>query len=171
MQRETLSSAWYAVETQTRGEAKAQRNLERQGFTSFCPRFRKLRRHARRVDHVLAPVFPGYLFVRFDSERDAWHPINGTLGVKRLVSAANCRPQPMPGQAMQALLARCRGDVISGLFATLEPGQAVRLVSGPFANVLAHVEELDDSGRVRVLLDMLGGSAPLTVRIAALGPA
>lgn len=171
MYREYLSSAWYVAETQSRGEAKAQRNLERQGFSSFCPRFRKLRRHARRVDHVLVPVFPGYLFIRFDSERDSWHSINGTLGVKRLVGAAASRPQPMPAPAMQALLARCNGDIISGLFSSLEPGQAVRLVSGPFANVVGHVEALDERGRVRVLLDMLGGSTRLTVRLAALGPA
>lgn len=166
-----MASAWYVAETQTRGEAKAQRHLERQGFASFCPRFHKLRRHARRVDHVLMPVFPGYLFVRFDRQRDPWHAINGTLGVKRLVGVQNCRPQSMPEPAMEALISRCSGDVISGLFSTLEPGQLVRMVAGPFANLLAQVEELDDQGRVRVLLDILGKSTLVKVPMAALGPA
>ena len=170
MHHDRPSPAWYVAETFTRGEAQAQRNLERQGFASFCPRFRKMRRHARRVDFQLAPVFPGYLFVRFDRERDGWHAINGTTGVKRLIGPSGSRPQSMPGPAMQALLDRCSDDVIGGLFATLEPGQSVRLLSGPFANLLAQVERLDDRGRVRVLLDMLGGSTPVAVRISEVGP-
>ena len=163
--------AWYVAETLVRGEAKAQRNLERQGFASFCPRFRKMRRHARRVDYQLAPVFPGYLFVKFDRQRDEWHAINGTTGVKRLIGPTGSRPQSMPAPAMQALLARCSGDIISGLFVSLEPGQAVRLISGPFADSIAQVERLDERGRVRVLLDMLGGATPVSVRISEVGPA
>lgn len=171
MLRTHSTSAWYVAETNVRGEAQAQRNLEQQGFTSFCPRFRKQRRHARRVDHLMTPVFPGYLFVRFDRQRDSWHAINGTLGVRRLVGGSASRPQPMPEQAMAALLERCRGDLIDGLFAELAPGQPVRLISGPFANALAEVERLDSRGRVHVLLDMLGGKLPLRVDLSAVGPA
>ena len=171
MHRQQATGAWYVAETKVRGEAEAQRNLEHQGFTSFCPRFRKLRRHARRVDYRLAPVFPGYLFVRFDRQRDPWHAINGTFGVKRLVGPTSSRPQPMPAPAMHALLDRCRGDVISGLFTELEPGQPVRLISGPFANALAQVERLDERGRVHVLLDILGDSLPLRIDLSAVGPA
>lgn len=171
MQHDTPVPAWYVAETLVRGEAQAQRNLTRQGFESFCPRFSKVRRHARRVDRILAPVFPGYLFVHFDRQRDGWHAINGTTGIKRLVGPSGSRPQSMPALAMQALLARCSGDIISGLFTSLEPGQSVRLISGPFTDSLAHVERLDVRGRVRVLLDLLGGSTPVSVRINEVGPA
>ncbi len=171
MHRESTPLAWYVVETHVRGEAQAMRNLEQQGFTSFCPRFRKQRRHARRVDHSLAPVFPGYLFVRFDRQRDGWHAINGTLGVKRLVGPSASTPQPMPAPAMAALIERCDGNLISGLFAELAPGQPVRLISGPFANRLAQVERLDGRGRVHLLLDLLGGNLPLQVDLGAVGPA
>jgi transcriptional antiterminator RfaH len=171
MQDDVPVPAWYVAETFVRGEALAQRNLERQGFESFCPRFCKVRRHARRIDQVIVPVFPGYLFVRFDHQRDRWHAINGTTGIKRLIGPSGSRPQPMPALAMQALLARCCGDIVSGLFTTLEPGQSVRLISGPFADRLAHVERLDVRGRVRVLLDLLGGSTPVSVLISEVGPA
>lgn len=119
----------------------------------------------------MVPVFPGYLFVRFDIQRDGWHAINGTFGVRRLVGSSGGVPQPMPSAAMQALLDRCDGNVISGLFTELEPGQSVRLISGPFANVLAQVERLDVRGRVHVLLDIMGGKMPLRVELSAVGPA
>lgn len=77
----------------------------------------------------------------------------------------------MPATAMRSLFARCEGDIISGLFTTLQPGQQVRIVSGPFAERLAQVERLDDQGRVRVLLDILGGQTPLALSLSAVGPA
>ena len=165
------SSIWHVAETRPRAEVLAQANLERQGFACFCPRFRKTRRHARRVDSLLAPVFPGYIFVRFDPRRDHWSPINGTTGVRRLVGSVSGAPYPMPETVMSALFERCEGSVIQRMVPTLWPGQQVRLSSGPFATVLATIERLDDNGRVRVLLDILGGMVPTCVHIRDLEPA
>jgi transcriptional antiterminator RfaH len=165
------SPAWYVAEVAAQATQQAQRNLERQGFGSFCPRFRTVRRHARRVDQVLAPVFPGYIFVRFDPTRDQWRSINGTFGIKRLVGPSSGRPQPMPEAAMQALLARCEGEVMKCIAASLSPGQSVRLIAGPFADRLATIEQLGDRDRVRDLLDILGGAVPATVGTGDLSPA
>lgn len=150
-------SCWFAVETQPQGEARAQENLSRQGFESFCPRFRKIRRHARRKDVVLAPLFPGYLFVRFDRARDQWRSINGTLGVRRLVATNPYQPQPMPDGAMEFLLSRCEAGTAKLKDEPLPVGSMVRFAAGPFLDRLATVETLDASGRVKVLLEILGG--------------
>lgn len=165
------AAQWYVVETQPRAERLAQSHLARQRFASFCPRFRKTRRHARRTDEVLAPVFPGYLFVSFDSDRDNWTAINGTCGVRGLVGPRSNRPHAMPVAAMHALFSRCEGEVISSLCPTLVAGQQVRVLTGPFADAVAEVERLDDRGRVRVLLDLLGGRAPLALNVRDLAPA
>lgn len=162
---------WFVVETQPRAERLAVSHLERQGFPALCPHFRKTRRHARRVQSVLAPVFPGYAFVQFDPARHQWRAINGTTGVRRLVAASPMRPQPMPEGVMQLILARCEGDVMTSLVPQVAPGDEVRLVSGPFAGRLATVEGLDDRGRVRLLLDVLGGVTPVDVAREAVGPA
>ena len=77
----------------------------------------------------------------------------------------------MPDPVMSALFDRCEGNVIQQMVPTLAPGQQVRLSSGPFATVLATIERLDDHGRVRVLLDILGGSVPTHVNVRDLEPA
>ena len=166
-----ISGVWHVAETRPRAEVLAQANLERQGFDCFCPRFRKTRRHARRIDHLLVPVFPGYIFVGFDPRRDHWTPINGTTGVRRLVGSAAGAPYAMPEAVMAALFERCEGSVIQQMVPALALGQQVRLSNGPFATALATIERLDDNGRVRVLLDILGGSVPTTVRVRDLEPA
>lgn len=163
--------AWFVAETLPRAEFQAQIQLERQLFDCFCPRFSRQRRHARRIERVLAPLFPGYVFVRFDPDRDQWRSINGTTGVRRLIGGTPNRPQPMPQQAMEALVARCENGVVTRLVTDLEVGQRVRLNAGPFLDRLATVEELDDRGRVRVLLDILGGQVPARLAASDLMPA
>jgi transcriptional antiterminator RfaH len=49
---------WYVVHTQSYQEARAELNLRRQGFEVWLPLSRRRRRHARRIDTVLAPLFP-----------------------------------------------------------------------------------------------------------------
>src|SRR5689334_4765272 len=76
---------WFAVNTQPLAEMRAQRNLENQGFRIFTPRRRKMRCHARKMTMIEAPLFPRYLFVAFDPQRDRWRSINSTFGVSQLV--------------------------------------------------------------------------------------
>ena len=43
---------WYVVQSQPNAELKAAAHLNRQGFTTYLPRYMKRRRHARRVEDV-----------------------------------------------------------------------------------------------------------------------
>ena len=53
----------------------------------------------------------------------------------------------------------------------LTTGQSVRILSGPFANFVGTLERLDDAGRVRVLLEMMGTAVQVALRRAAICPA
>jgi transcriptional antiterminator RfaH len=149
---------WYVAETEPRKEAVAIQHLERQSFRCFCPRLQKVRRHARRIDTVLVPLFPGYVFVSFDADRDGWRAINGTRGVRRVLTSERLTPLPMPDDAIAALLERYDGEEVSAA-PDLRAGDSVLIVSGPFAEQYATIESLDDKGRVRLLFDILGGGA------------
>jgi len=158
---------WYVVQTLPHREAVAAQHLCAQGFRSFLPRFRKTVRHARKLRHVLAPVFPGYMFVVLDVQRDRWRSVNGTFGVARLVTAID-RPEPVPVGIVEAL--QSSSDLV-GLVrfdSELVAGQKVRVLSGPFAQAIGALERLDDNGRVRVLLDMMGGKIPAVIDRMAL---
>ena len=49
-----------------------------------------------------------------------------------------------------------------GLIPPLKEGQAVKVMAGPFVDLVGQLEGLNDNGRVRVLLKILGGK----VRVA-----
>jgi transcriptional antiterminator RfaH len=53
----------------------------------------------------------------------------------------------------------------------LVQGETVRIVSGAFADFIGVLDRLDDAGRVRVLLEILGTSVPVTLDRSALLPA
>jgi transcriptional antiterminator RfaH len=50
----------------------------------------------------------------------------------------------------------------------LQPGDAVRLASGPFAEFVATVEKISPDQRVWVLLDLMGRTARMAVKSEAL---
>src|SRR6186713_299056 len=101
------NSRWYLAQTQPRAESKASLNLCRQGFEVYLPRYLKQRRHARRLESVLAPLFPGYLFVAIDVNTQRWLSIDSTFGVTRLVRDGD-RPAAVPPAIISSL--KCRED-------------------------------------------------------------
>jgi transcription elongation factor/antiterminator RfaH len=151
---------WYAVQCLAHREAAAASHLQNQGFTVFLPRRQKTRRHARKLDTVLVPFFPGYLFVRFDSARAQWRSINGTHGVARMVMQGDS-PLPAPRGIVEALQAACEEGDILRHSAALKPGQSVRIMAGAFADFLGRLEQMHDRGRVRVLIEIMGGRIPI----------
>ena len=52
------SARWYAVKCQPNREAIAAAHLSNQDFCVFLPRGQRVRRHARKIDLVLAPFSP-----------------------------------------------------------------------------------------------------------------
>jgi transcription elongation factor/antiterminator RfaH len=158
---------WYVVHTKPRGEVQAIVHLERQGYTVFCPRCHRTVRHARKTKRVLAPLFPSYLFLRLNVSCDPWRAVNGTRGVARLIVHGET-PQPMSYGIVEALQSRMSADGATAWTPPFKIGQAVRIVDGPFVEFLGTLEYLDATGRVRVLLDLLGRSVSVALRCDAL---
>ena len=77
---------WFAVQTKPRKERLALQHLENQGFRTYCPLYRAIRRIGRRSMSVLEPMFASYVFVHLGPPRRQWRAINGTIGVSRIVS-------------------------------------------------------------------------------------
>ena len=155
--------SWHVVNTQQHQEARAELNLTRQGFRAWLPVMQRIRRHARKIDTVRVPVFPGYLFVELDCERGSWAPINGTFGVRRLL-LQGARPAPVPDHFIESLRATTGSDGLVTVPAPkLVQGQSVRIVAGPFADYIASVLLLAPGDRVKVLLNVMGGEVSAVV--------
>lgn len=148
---------WYAVQTQPRAELKAAEHLARQGFPSYLPRYLKRRRHARRVDTVIAPLFPRYLFVMIDMATQRWRSIQSTIGVSHIVSNGD-DPARVPTGIVDELRLRedARGFIQFDARQRYAAGDKVRIVDGAFAECVGLFDRMTDDERVAVLLELLG---------------
>jgi transcription antitermination factor NusG len=161
---------WFVARALSHQESRAQFNLDRLGFRSFVPRLRHTVRHARRLRETLNPLFPGYIFLIIDLSKHRWRSVNGTFGVASLIMGAE-RPRAVPAGVVEALVASCeRGGAVC-LGDGLEIGQKVRIVSGPFAETLGRLAQLDERGRVRVLLEIMGMEVAAQLDRSAIAPA
>jgi transcriptional antiterminator RfaH len=148
---------WYVVHTKPNEELRAAHHLSRQRFSVYLPRYTATRRHARKTDTVIRPLFPRYLFIALDLARDRWRSIQSTFGVVGLVMSGDA-PVPLPAQALEAIRARedVRGCVKLGLAAGLNIGSEVKLLEGIFADHSGVLDRIADERRVAVLVQLLG---------------
>jgi len=164
------SERWFLVHTQPKSECKAQLHLGAQGFRTYLPQIQKTIRHARQLKTIRAPLFPRYLFVILDLERDRWLSVRSTVGISRLFTTQEGRPVPVPVGIVEALIEQSDGN-LTRLDTRLVKGQQVRILFGPFADFIGTLERLDGASRVRVLLKLMGTSVPVALHRSALSPA
>ncbi|MGE4220771.1 MAG: transcription termination/antitermination protein NusG [Alphaproteobacteria bacterium] len=160
---------WYVVHTHPGAEAMAEGHLARQGFETYLPRCAKERRHARRIDRIAVPLFPRYLFVAVDMERQRWRAIQSTFGVATLVSFGD-RPAAVPEGVVEDIRGREGPDGLVPLpdGVPFAPGERVEIADGAFAEQSALFQTMDGTQRVVVLLKMLGRDLRVRVPRTAL---
>jgi len=160
---------WIVAHCHANAELKAAAHLSRQGFDVYLPKYKTTRRHARRVDIVIRPLFPRYLFVKFDAMATHWRPIRSTVGVSHLLTAGE-KPLVAPAWVIDQL--RQREDD-SGLFlgldeASFNKGDAIQITDGPLADHQGVFDGLNDTQRVAVLLDIMGRQVKTLVPLEAI---
>ena len=80
-------------------------------------------------------------------------------------------PMPVPPGVVEALVAATERSGTVRLDRDLEIGQKLRILSGPFAETLCRLAELDDKGRVRVLFEFMGAEVSAQLNRSLVAPA
>ena len=102
------------------------------------------------------------MFVSINSELAPWRTINSTIGVSRLVSFEG-KPKPLPLQLMSGLMLRCDASGTLLPPKSLNEGDSVEMLTGPFANFVATVDTIDPEQRIWVLMDFMGQKTRMQV--------
>lgn len=155
---ETLQ--WFVIQTNPREEEKALMHLSEKGFELFFPRTRVVRYQGLKSREFVRPLFPSYLFARFHHPEDYPYVV-WTRGVKRVLGSDG-KPTPVPQEVILTIKGQMDERGLVRVGRRLKPKDRVRIKSGPFKDLLALFErELDDKGRVEILLQVLGFQARL----------
>ena len=154
------SLPWYALQVRPRFEKMVASTLLFKGFEGFLPLYRHRSRWSDRIKEVQLPLFPGYLFCRFDINKRL--PILITPGIIHIVGIGKT-PHPVDDGEIAAL----QSIVISGLQAEprsyLNIGQKVRVELGPLAGVEGILTSLKGSRRLVVSVNLLQRSVSVEI--------
>jgi transcriptional antiterminator RfaH len=156
--------SWYLAQVRPNCFRIAERNLIRQNFNVFCPVKQEMRRVGRRLQAVDRMLFNGYIFVGFSQESNVWRAVNSTHGISKLVAFGGY-PRAVPAVIIENLRKRCDGDGRIIPPENLQTGDAVEIISGPFANFVTTVDRLSSERRVWVLLNILGSKTRVKVSV------
>ena len=154
--------AWVVVHTHPNRERVAIENLQRQEFATYCPMIVKRVRHARRIQDVQRPLFPGYVLVKIAREIQQWRPILSTIGVRNVVRFGE-KLSYLDDRFVASLRQREVDGLIKRPEAPYSIGQSVRMAGGPFDGLVASIIEMQESDRLVVLMEMLNGRVKVKV--------
>ena len=160
---QSLDKKWYIVQIKPNSYHSATKNLERQGFETFLPKMEITQKKENKFLFKIGYVFPGYMFVCFDPDIITWTKINSTYGVSKILTFNN-KPSEISSDLIQDLKIRYEINSNPTQKETLKPGDSIKFYSGPFADVIAKVESVDENNRIWVLLEAMGGYRRLKLK-------
>ncbi len=133
---------WFALAVKPRFDKAVVRALESKGFETFLPSYRKQHTYSGRCKEFELPLFPGYVFCRFNVLTRL--PILTTPGVTQILGTGNT-PIALSETEVVSLQKAVNAQLPLQPFPFLQIGQRVRIEKGVLAGVVGIVTKVKHS--------------------------
>ncbi|MCW5982907.1 MAG: UpxY family transcription antiterminator [Bryobacteraceae bacterium] len=143
---------WFALQVRPRFERIASRTLHDKGYEEFTPFYTTTRKWSDRRKEVEFPLFPGYVFCRFDPLYRL--PLLKTTGVVSVVGFGR-GPAPIDDGEIAGLRTLLANDRHAIPWPYLRVGQKVRVVGGPLHGVEGLLQDLKTGRRIVLSVNLL----------------
>ena len=151
---------WYAIRVQSKLGNLASATLRGKGYEEFLPLYRSRRRWSDRVKELDLPLFPAYLFCRFDVYSRL--PILTTPGVISIVGAGKT-PVPVSDDEIAAVQAVIRSGLPALPWPCLTVGSRILIERGPLAGLEGIALDVDRKYRLVVSVPLLQRSVAVEI--------
>ena len=151
---------WYGIRTKPKHENVAAASLKGKGFQEYAPVYRSRRRWSDRTVESYLPLFPGYVFCRFDASRRL--PILTTPGVLSVVGFGN-GPTPIPDDEIEAIQRIVTSGVAAEPCPFLKEGQRIRITQGSLEGLEGILLKKKADWRMVVSVSMLQRSVSVEI--------
>ena len=156
--------SWYAVSTKPHQEKQAELHIKQYSIECFLPLLKESKIIRRTRKTVIEPLFPGYLFARFDLDKHC-RAVSYATGVRKIVGFGS-GPVELDATMIDAIKERVRDGYVTLMPVRPLHGQIVHIKGGPLAGLEAvFMREMTDRNRVLLLLNTLGFHAKVTLNI------
>lgn len=156
--------SWFALQVRARHEAGVAGFLEAKGYEFFLPLVTSKRQWSDRTKKVENPLFPGYLFCRFDPHRRL--PILKTPGVIQIVGY-NRNPVPVEESEISGIQALVASGLPSQPWPFLIVGERVRIETGPLRGYEGLLVDFKGNHRLVLSISLLHRSVAVEIDSAA----
>ncbi len=155
---------WFALQVNSRKENRIFAHLVGQGYECFLPKYKAVRQWSDRRKEIESPLFPGYLFCRFNPLQRL--PILKTPGVMEIVGC-NRKPIPIDEQEIQAIQRMMESSLARQPWPYLEVGERVRIQSGALRGLAGILVALKGNYRLVLSVTLLKRSVAVEIDAAA----
>lgn len=153
---------WYALYTRCHHERTTNKILTDNGLVTFLPEILVPSRRKDRKLLIKRPLFPNYLFVRLDGNKENWLKVYRTHGFVRI--CGNERPTPIPDEDINSIKIFVQSDRNIYPLPFLVVGSKVKVVAGPLAGAIGVLLKEDPKKRRLVVsVELMGQSVAVTL--------
>ena len=147
-----MAENWFALRVKPRHERLVATALHGKGYEEFLPLYRCRRKWSDRVKVLDLPLFPGYVFCRFDPNDRL--PILTTPGVLLIVSSGKT-PLPVDENEISAVRTIVESQLQVEPWPYLAAGHLVCVISGPLRGIEGFFLNCKRPGRLVVSVTIL----------------
>jgi len=159
--------SWYALQTRSRYEHFAAAHLRSKGYEPFLPVYTCRRRWADRIKNLELPLFPGYIFCRFDLLNRL--PILITPGIVQVVGSGK-NPLPIEDAEIAAIQEVVQSELPRQPWPFLQVGQKARIAYGPLCGLEGILLGLKGNHRLVLSVSLLKRSVAVDIDSAWVAP-
>jgi transcriptional antiterminator RfaH len=146
---------WYVIQTKPKKEEEAKSYLSTKGVEVFNPLLETFLLRNGRMNKELKPLFPNYMFGKFDLEQN-YPLVRWARGVKKVLGFGEY-PTPVSEEVVEIIKKRTDTHGIVRLRYHFQTNDLIRIKTGPLKDLLGIFEGwISDSERVRILLNLVG---------------
>ena len=158
---------WYAIWTRSRHEKHVRDQLAQKHVDVFLPTITKWSRWKDRKKKIDWPLFPGYVFARFD--RSDRLPILKCDGVVTIVGSEGL-PSPIPEIEIDGIRTLIESELSYDPCPLIKEGMMVEVKSGPLKGVVGRLVRKGAHARLVLSVDLIGQAVSVEVDAADVRP-
>jgi len=144
--------SWFAVQVRAQHEKRVTERLIGTGYEPFLPLYKCRRAWSDRIKEFEAPLFPGYVFCRFDPLNRL--PILKTPGVIQIVGTKRV-PAPLDESEICGIRTMVASGVPNQPWPFLAVGDRVRVESGPLRGLEGILTAFKGNHRLLISVTLL----------------
>lgn len=143
---------WFAIRVKSQCEKITSVALRNKGLEEFAPMCRSRRYWSDRVKELDLPLFPGYIFCRFDPLHRL--PVLSTPGIVSIIGLGKI-PQPVGDDEIARIQTIVHSGALAYPWPFLHAGQKIAVIRGPLAGVEGLLVSVKNQYRLVVSITLL----------------